>query len=126
MVAYNIYGTILTKGGNPVANTPLTITNTRTGDTDTSVSTNGDGEYTFDCDSFENGYENNDYIQIDLNPGYDESDFDIELSADNGVNWEAVSNGVIHTFVNTGKELKIRITSNEDDSFLTRYEVYYI
>jgi len=119
-----IRGTITTRGSNAVANTPLLITNTRTGDTITGVSTNALGQYVFDCQNFTNGYSNNDYISIELNPDYSVSDFTIQLTADDGSNWETVTNDTLHTFTNTGDSLKIKITASST-SYITRYTVNY-
>ncbi len=119
-----IRGTITTRGGNPVADTLLLITNTRNGDTITGVSTNALGQYVFDCNNFTNDYANNDYISIELNPDYEASDFTLQLSADGGDNWETVTNDTEHTFTNTGDTLKIKITAS-NTSYITRYTVDY-
>ena len=38
--------------------------------------------------------------------------FIYELSADGGLNWEVVTNGVTHIFTNTGIDLRFRITES--------------
>ena len=47
-----------------------------------------------------------------LNITIDSGSFDLEMSADGGSNWETVTNSVAHTFLNTGSELRLRITEN--------------
>jgi hypothetical protein len=38
--------------------------------------------------------------------------FNYELSADGGSHWETVTNGIKHFFINTGTDLKFRVTEN--------------
>ena len=38
--------------------------------------------------------------------------FDYELSVNGGSNWETVTSGTLHTFTNTGTDLRFRITES--------------
>jgi len=46
------------------------------------------------------------------------------LSADDGANWEQVTNGGLHTFTNTGTRLKYRVVLNKGTS-IDNIEVAY-
>jgi hypothetical protein len=49
----------------------------------------------------------------------------IEISADGGVNWETVTNFNIHTFTNTGDDLRIRYTSGSSGKIYNWAILYY-
>lgn len=54
---------------------------------------------------------------------------DYTLSADNGGNYESVTPGMIHTFTNTGNDLKIKstfTTAATGSSKLSEYAIFYI
>lgn len=42
--------------------------------------------------------------------------YDYAMSADGGSHWETVSNGVEHTFTNTGSNLQIKVTENNSST----------
>jgi microcystin-dependent protein len=48
----------------------------------------------------------------------------IEATADGGANWEAVVNGTVHTFSNTGSDLRIRFTGGGNGE-VRSWAVYY-
>lgn len=57
-------------------------------------------------------YNNGTITQARLTATISSGTFTLELSADGGSNWETVSNGLLHTFTNTGTDLRWRITEN--------------
>lgn len=50
--------------------------------------------------------------QATLTSTEEDGTFLYEMSADGGTNWEEVTNGVSHSFTNTGNDLRIRITED--------------
>ena len=104
-----IYGIIYSFSGTAGDTIPLLITNSRTGDTQTTTS-NEFGQYVIDCGNFTNGYENNDTLSIEYNPAFAISDFELFVSINNGGTWSQTDNATsVATRYNRGR-IKINTT----------------
>lgn len=110
---HHIYGVLRDKNGTALTDQSIILTNTRTGDTQT-VTTNSKGRYLIDCASFTNGYENNDAVTATLNLGYDEDDFELYISINDGNTWSRVANDTNVTMRYNRGRVKIDTTNYTD------------
>jgi len=83
---YVIYGTFYDSNNTVLASTELLVTNETTGETRT-VTTNGSGQYAFDCANFASGYDRGASIIFEVNstPVWEHW-----ASIDAGKNWQQV------------------------------------